>query len=344
MTALDQAIIKAYLRQGGLPTAEETESAEPVCVDVVPQETAQASSLPELERSRDCHTARSVSVPLSALDLSVLGPPGEFAKVIERPDKGVAAAAGRPTESQSTRAEPETPSIGVIADRVFEPMLRVDAISWPRPSRRLRHVASEQIERLADAIQKKSASGAKVLGVAGFSHGEGCTTVLLAVALRLVELGQKTLLLDGDVVKPRLPEQLALENDLGWRDVAVGSLRLEDAVTQSDSECLALLPYSGQETPTDGPEPSRQAIATLLDQIRTHYDMVLVDLGGAVTSGGSLAEKLVEQLDSVLAVQNVQVTSPSHLAMLRKHFRRLGVEQIGVIENFVEDGTASTVR
>ncbi len=351
MTALDQAIIKAYLRQGGLPTPDKVESAKPVCSDVVPQEAVCASAQPGLDPSRGHQspvgTAPPVSVPLDALEFAGTGLPTEFTEVIELPRSGIVATRNTASERGRAPTESEMQSPLAVATGpsggAFEPMLRVDAISWPRPSRRLRRVASQQIERLADSVLRKAKSGGKLIGVAGCSQGEGCTTVLLAVALRLIELGQKTLLFDGDIVRPRLPEQLALANEMGWRDVAVGSIPLEDAVTQSDSECLALLPYCGQATPMDGPEPSEQAITALLDRVRAHYDLVLIDLGGALTSGGNgtaLAEKLAEQIDSVLTVQNVQVTSPPHLAMLRQHLRRLGVEDAGIIENFVDEATA----
>lgn len=346
MTALDTAIIKAYLRQGGLPTPDEMEPNESTCPDVAFEETVGAVSPEPKQPRRDrqpAGTAQPTSVPFDALEFAGTPPPSGIVEAITRPDAGIGVSASvgleddwTPGETAQTRSVASTGS----PDSSFEPMLRVDAVSWPRPSRRLRQVASQQIERLADAIRKKADAGGKLIGVAGFSHGEGCTTVLLAVALRLVELGQKTLLIDGDVLRPRLAEQLALDNETGWRDVALGSVSLEDVVTQSESECLALLPYCGHMTPMNGPEPSEQATKHLLDRLRPHYDLILVDLGGALTSGGdgaALADRLAEQIDSVLTVQNVRVTSPSHLARLRQHLQRLGVQETGIIENFVDD-------
>jgi Mrp family chromosome partitioning ATPase len=346
MTALDTAIIKAYLRQGGLPTPDEVEPNESTCPDVAPEETVRAVPPESKQPSRHRQPAgatQPASVPFDALELTGSALPSGIAEAITRLDAGVGASASVGLESGWTSGETvKTRSVASTEspDASFEPMLRVDAVSWPRPSRRLRQVASGQIERLADAVRKNADTGGKLIGVAGFSHGEGCTTVLLAVALRLVELGQKTLLIDGDVLRPRLAEQLALDNETGWRDVALGSVPLEDVVTQSDSECLALLPYCGQMTPMDGPEPSERATKHLLDRLRPHYDLILVDLGGALTSGGdgaALAERLAEQIDSVLTVHNVRVTSPSHLARLRQHLQRLGVQETGIIENFVDD-------
>ena len=346
MTALDTAIIKAYLRQGGLPTPDEVEPNESTCPDAVSKETVPAVSPEPKQVLRHRHpagTTQPASVPFDALEASGTPVPSKIIEAITRCDAAIGASMSVGLENDREHLEtvqtspvesPESP------DSSFEPMLRVDAISWPRPSRRLRQVAGQQIERLADTVRKKANTGDKLIGLASCSHGEGCTTVLLAVALRLVELGQKTLLIDGDVLRPRLAEQLALDNETGWRDVALGTVPLEDAVTQSESECLALLPYCGQLTSVDGPEPSEEATRYLLDRLRPHYDLVLVDLGGTLTSGGegaALAERLAEQIDSVLTVQNVRVTSASHLFRLRQRLQRLGVEETGIIENFVDD-------
>ncbi len=345
MTALNQAIIKAYLRKGGQPSPDEAGATEPVRLDAPAREVACA---PQSESDRPCTnhlpagTPRPASVPLDALGFAGTALSVGVAKALESPAAGSSASTTALGNLSSCPEQERLPNNVGPSGSAFEPTLRVDAISWPRPSRRLRQEAAQQIERLAEAIQKAAASGAKAFGVASFSHGEGCTTVLLAVALRLVELGQKTLLLDGDVVKPKLAEQLALENEAGWRDVAAGAVSLEDAVTQSDSECLALLPYCGFETRMDGPDPSERDIAALLNGIRTHFDLILVDLGGALTSGGdaaTLAERLTTQIDSVLTVQNVMATSASSLAMFRQHLQRLGVNETGIIENFVDDAT-----
>ena len=346
MTALDQAIIKAYLRQGGLPTPDETLSKEPVGL---PQETAQTAQ-PESQRPRSLHqpveTVRPAFVPFDALELTTTALPTGIAEAIENTNARSDNYGRPPFEREPTRRE-TSPSSAIVPansqDDAFEPLLRIDSVSWPRSSRRLRLVADSQIERLADAIQNTASAGGKIIGVAGFSHGEGCTTVLLAVALRIVEIGQKTLLLDGDVVRPKLAEQLALDNETGWRDVALGISALEDVVTESEADSLAILPYQGRKTPLDTADPSEQAISTFIKRLRSHYDVVLVDLGGSLTNGGShttLAEKLTEQIDSILTVQNVRATSPADLASFRQHLRQLGVQEAGIIENFVEAGTA----
>jgi len=296
MTVLDQAFIKAYLRQGGVSRAEAEPSAPAQCAeDIVATDVFHAEQAPP--------AASEVPADLPAAD---------SAGVSEEP----------------------LPSGGP-----FAPRLRIDTVSWPEPSRRLQHEAGQQIEHLAEAVLQAAEAGRKLIGVAGFSHGEGCTTVLLAVARKLVQLDRNILVLDADVARPRLAHQLGMAAESGWLDVALGRIDLEDAVTESETESLALLPYRGETTEDASEPPSVEAIDDTLDRVAGHYDVVLVDLGGSLTSGGepsALAGQVAERIDSVLTVQNIRTTSHSHLAMLRQHFRRLGVAETGVIENFVD--------
>ncbi len=293
---------------------------------------------------------RPPSVPFDALGIAGLGLHAEFVEAIARPATSAVGEESAPPEPETARAQCEASRLPEIEAKsvaaAFEPVLRVDSLSWPRPSRRLRQLADKQIERFADAVQRVAASGKKLVGVASASCGEGCTTVLLSVALRLVELEQKVLLLDGDLEHPCLPEQLALANEVGWRDVVGGSLRIEEAVTQSDTQSVALLPYSGQVTSGNVPGPSTESLQALVHRIRAQYDIVLVDLGATLQTGepnGTLAEKLAEQIDSVIIVRHVELTCPAQLADFRRRLKELGVEEAGVIENFVHearDGSA----
>lgn len=266
---------------------------------------------------------------------------------LRRRGKPAVATLESPDPKTLEPAGPKTPEDGAAPPAapekdtgVFRPLLRIDGVTWPEPSERLCRLAAEQIHRVAATVQRVAESGRILIGVAAFSSGEGCTTVLLALARRLVELGRKTLLLDADVAHPGLPERLGLKVDCGWREVALGRIELEEAVAESDRECLALLPYCGSQIKTDSALPREEAIDCILARLRDPYDVVLIDLGASLTSGGRegvLSGEFAKRMDSVLTVQNVRVTSESQLAMLREHFHRIGVAETGVIENFTDD-------
>ena len=264
MTALDTAIIKAYLRQGGLAASDEVEPNETATPEAILNEADRAVPADRRRPSErsPAGAAPPLAVPLEALDLAEAFLTPNVDAPIDRADARTIAPGTTTKENEAASfATVGSPSSDVSPDsqdRPFEPMLRMDTVSWPRPSRRLRHVADRQIERLADTVQKAATTGRNLVGVTSCSHGEGCTTVLLAVALRLVELGSKTLLIDGDIGKPRLADQLALDSEAGWRDVASGHLPLEEVVTQYESESLAFLPYCGRATSFDSTPPPRR--------------------------------------------------------------------------------------
>ena len=349
MTALNQAIIKAYLRQGGRRVCREEEATEGE-TEVVTSPEPQHAVRPEQNLPRPPHlhgeAKRPPSVPFDALGITGLGLRAEFVEAIGCPVASGVGEGDTPPEPETARdhgqAVPPREIEAKSAAVPLVPLLRVDTFSWPRPSRRLRQLADKQIERFADTVQRAAISGRKLIGVASASCGEGCTTVLLSVALRLVELERSVLLLDGDVEHPRLAEQLALANEVGWRDVVDGFQRIEEAVTQSETQSVALLPYSGPATCGNVPGASTEALQALVRRIRAQYDIVLIDLGATLQvrgPQGTLGEKLAEQIDSVIIVRHVELTSLAQLADFRRRLKELGVEEAGIIENFVRPAT-----
>lgn len=366
MTALDQAFIKAYLRRREKPLAAALKPTDPDPFGAVWEEPAgEPIGAKESPGAADVRGKAPDESPAASLAVGD-SPPGGVA--IQKPaalpldtlkiggtniDSEVVAAIAADPRSFDSRQAASLAETGLEAEHcgpapaaamqtdaeVFRPLLRVDAVAWPEPSERLCRLAGEQINRVAEAIQKAAASGRRLIGLAGFSPSEGCTTVLLALARRLVEIGRKTLLLDADVANPGLPERLGLKVDAGWREVAFGQIALEEAVTESDRESLALLPYCGSRSRAGPGLPQGDAIDRILDRLAAHYDLVLIDFGGSLTAGGrdgALAGELAERMDSMLTVQDVRSTSTSRLAMLRQHLRRIGVAEAGVIENFTE--------
>lgn len=160
-------------------------------------------------------------------------------KVVEMPrqqepviSKAVAIPVQRePTVSKAEPAEPQSaadlfaqasdsvipfspavfsPPTAQPSQQQFRPAWQVDHFSWPKLCRRLIARAGEELDRLADAMLEVHKQGNRVLGIAGCHRGEGATTLLLCAARRLAERGQKTVLVDADLTRPRLAKRLGL--------------------------------------------------------------------------------------------------------------------------------------
>ena len=140
--------------------------------------------------------------------------------------------------------------------------------------------AGEEWDRLCDALLAASARGQKVLAIAGCRRGEGATTLLLCAASRLAERGIKTVLVDADPERPRLAKRLGVQPQVGWDETSAEDAGgLARAIVEAAASGLAVLPLreplpqSGRKT-LDWPH-----LAACLDNLRSHYEMVLVDLG-----------------------------------------------------------------
>jgi len=267
-------------------------------------------------------------------------------KACLRPDAGPAAAAREPAESvdpaglssdephESVAAAPNDPPADVL-----EPCFQVDSFAWPSGCTRLRMVAGDQIDRLADALVAGLRQGQRVVAMSGCRRGDGCTTLLLCVARRLAERGMKIVLVDADFDNPLLARRLGLLPEAGWEEVVAARLPVEEVIIESVQDRLAVLPLCGSLPGQGHPAGNSPDPVTGLDSLREHYDLVLVDwgeLGDGAGSGNGSSHALVDWIDAVVLVHNVRSTPQQELDRIRRRAQAAGLVEAGITENFVE--------
>ncbi len=255
-------------------------------------------------------------------------------------------------ESLAPSPLPQAPS------PAFKPAWQVDRFTWPKVCRRLMAKAAEEWDRLCDALLAASARGQKVLAIAGCRRGEGATTLLLCAASRLAERGIKTVLVDADPERPRLAKRLGVQPQLGWDETAAADAGgLDQAVVEAAGGLAVLplrepLPQNGGRKNLDWPR-----LAACLDQLRSLYEMVLVDLGPLEDADWAAARKgdsphLCEApsgpfrqmgtvpfscggIDALLLVRNRRLTPEEQLSETESRLSAAGIPLAGLIENFV---------
>jgi len=309
-------------------------------------------------------------VESSAVEKTVLGPPvEEFAGMeptaAETPtapeNEAVESAANRhdaghpPTESPGGT---EWDAVKASATESFRPSWRVDQFLWPRVCRRLMVRASDELDRLADAVTDAVNEGRRVLAVASRLRGEGTTTLLLCVARRLAERGMKLILVDADLARPRLASRLGVEAPSGWNEIpAITAETLAQTIVESASGGPALLPArdgarspsavsNGARAPSAVKNPAQPGAAVLHDAtrmaqclsiLRRHYDAVLMDLGpleNADASGESPAWAAAGAIDAIIFARNGQLTSDEELFEMERRTTATGIAAVGLVENF----------
>jgi succinoglycan biosynthesis transport protein ExoP len=121
----------------------------------------------------------------------------------------------------------------------------------------------------------------RVIAISSPNEGEGKTTTLANLGLALAEIGQRVLLIDGDVRKPRLHKIFDLPTDLTLTDILkdkrlVLDAPVDDLVQPTKVADLFVLPSrTGSASVASLLYSPRLALA--LGRFRSEFDVILID-------------------------------------------------------------------
>ena len=172
-----------------------------------------------------------------------------------------------------------------------------------------------------------------VVGVVSALPGEGKTAYAMALAQMLAANGSKTLLIDADLRHPAASRFLVPTADEGLIDVAAG--RPWRAITHADETGLAVLPAAhGASEPPAIDIFASAPVQALLQDVRTAYDFIIVDLPplGPVVD----ALSLVPLIDGYVLVAEWGKTPKRLIRSLFEREPQLAEAVIGVVLNKVD--------
>jgi polysaccharide biosynthesis transport protein len=152
-------------------------------------------------------------------------------------------------------------------------------------SKILRTVVDAPLSQYAEAIRSiklsadLSGGGKSVIGVTSSLPGEGKSTAAMALAQIATQGGAQVILLDCDLRNPSLSRTLAPDAKVGFVDVVLGNLPLEDAVWHDPATNLAFLPtVANPFIPYSTEVLASDATKRLFEKLQSKYDYVIVDL------------------------------------------------------------------
>jgi polysaccharide biosynthesis transport protein len=136
---------------------------------------------------------------------------------------------------------------------------------------------SEAFRRLRTNLQFIDvADQPKTIVVTSSISGEGKTTTAINLAITMADAGSRVALVDADLRRPSIAEYMGLEGEVGLTTVLIGQAKLQDAVQSWGNGSLHVLP-SGQVPPNPSELLGSRPMATLLEQLSSQYDIVLID-------------------------------------------------------------------
>jgi succinoglycan biosynthesis transport protein ExoP len=170
----------------------------------------------------------------------------------------------------------------------------------------------------------------KVLTVSSPNPREGKTTSVIYMGTTMAQSGQRVLLVDTDMRRPRLHKSMGVSRGLGLSNLILGESNFDDCIKTSDIPNLYVLPC-GPTPPNPAELLLSERFQKILDQLRGKFDRILLDSPPlqAVTDAAVLARRS----DGVIVVVQAGKTLRDDLARSAKQLHDVNANVIGVILN-----------
>ena len=159
--------------------------------------------------------------------------------------------------------------VPVVTAHGDEPILLQDAAVPPSFSEALRAIRTSVIFSSAE-------EGSRSVVITSTAPHEGKTLVSTNLACALAQTGQRVVLVDGDMRRPRVHEMLGRPQEPGLSNVLVGTSRLRDAVVPTSVAHLHMMP-AGHIPPNPAELLGSNRYLELVHELGQHYDWVIID-------------------------------------------------------------------
>lgn len=135
-------------------------------------------------------------------------------------------------------------------------------------------------------------AGPKIITISSTISQEGKSFISRNLALTMASMHSRTVLLGFDLRKPKLYDNLDLEDKYGISDFLAERVGIEDIIQKSNVPNLDIV-YAGQKPPNPGILIASPLMETLFDYLRSEYEYIIVDTPpiGIVMDGLSLVDR-----------------------------------------------------
>ncbi|MCE5251764.1 AAA family ATPase [bacterium] len=195
----------------------------------------------------------------------------------------------------------------------------------------------------------------KVLMFSSSSPREGKTTTIVNLALTMAQSGNRVLLVDGDMRKPKLNQIFGLDRERGLSEIILGNFKWRDCVkTVTDiitgelgmSDIVLTPGIDNLHIITCGaipPNPSELLNSDVMDEfiheVRNDYDMVLFDCTPVLPTTDPAV--LGRKVDGVVLVYAVGKVSRGSLKRAKSQLDTVKAHLVGIVLNGMRaDNTA----
>jgi succinoglycan biosynthesis transport protein ExoP len=182
----------------------------------------------------------------------------------------------------------------------------------------------------------------RTLLVASAAPGDGKTTIARHLAAAAATMGSSVLLVEADLRRPTLAQQLNVQSGPGLADVLIGAVMQGEATQVIDMDALPsgddakgrtfeVLVAGATLPPNPGELIESHAMETLLERAQSTYDLVVIDT--PPLTAVSDAFPLLRKVDGVVIVGRVGRNRRDVAERLHETLTGAGAPLLGVIAN-----------
>lgn len=168
----------------------------------------------------------------------------------------------------------------------------------------------------------------KVIEVTSGGPGEGKTTTATNLAVVLAKAGNRVVLVDADLRRPRIHEVFALPNTRGLTDILLGDPA--EGIAKQVLDNLSVI-TSGAIPPNPSEMLSGQRMDAMLHDLQRRFDYVILDTAPVLPVTDAVA--MSQLVDGVLLVIQAGRTSRPNLTQTLASLRQVAAPLLGYVLN-----------
>ena len=169
------------------------------------------------------------------------------------------------------------------------------------------------------------------LVISSSTPGEGKSMVSVYLAQAAAALGQRVLLVDADLRRPKVHERLELVNTFGLSNVISLNLEVERVIQQSPTDDNLFILTAGQIPPDPTKLLSSQKMQNLMGQFKDAYDLVIYDTPPLI--GLADTKLIASKTDGIVMVVCLGKTKRSVLSQALGGIKLFSVPVLGMLAN-----------
>jgi len=193
---------------------------------------------------------------------------------------------------------------------------------------------SEAIRTTRVSIQLSTAAegGTRTLLVTSTTEGEGKSTIAVNMAQAFAAAGDKVLIIDGDLRRPRLHKVFpsSAPSSGGLSELLIDSKSLDDVVRGTNLKNLFFIP-AGLLPPNPAELLASKRMRQYLEKLSTSFDRIIID--GPPSVGFADVLVLSSLVNGVILVSTLGKTHRQALRLFRRSLLNINARLLGTIVN-----------